>query len=188
MDEKKKATETSALFAVKNKILATDRKIQSLHEKKNKLKEKLQRDCAHEFIVEFDGYEGSYSEDYSDKYEAERICVVCALNEHGETVYGGAKESPFEHYSCDGGYRFKKLTAKPQCRVASRSDTIRKAVQDCRSLLEISGTLTEKNHCYNCYSQLEVHAKVNRASEKAQEASSKVYREIMEEEMKKKDK
>jgi hypothetical protein len=56
----------------------------SVENELEKFRKKLIAVCVHNQIVEFDGYEGSPAMDYSDEYDAKRICLICGDQEYGK--------------------------------------------------------------------------------------------------------
>lgn len=47
----------------------------------NKITAELHKTCPHTFILSYDGYEGSYLNEYSDARHGHRRCVICGFSE-----------------------------------------------------------------------------------------------------------
>lgn len=45
------------------------------------LKKKIREECKHPFVLSYDGYAGSSSDDHSDYVIGERVCVVCGFSD-----------------------------------------------------------------------------------------------------------
>jgi len=50
------------------------------------LKDRVQDQCNHPFVVSFDGYRGSYSYDFENGHYGSRICAICGFTEQSESV------------------------------------------------------------------------------------------------------
>jgi hypothetical protein len=53
-----------------------------------RLKVELIKQCKHSFLVYYDSYAGSYSDDYNDAHHGKRMCVVCSFSEYSKGTRG----------------------------------------------------------------------------------------------------